>query len=155
MCFAGLRGAVSYALSTQLVAGDRRGIEAIQTTTMGIIVCTTFILGGSTERVLDRLKLKNSADDASSPRNEHSYGYQLHEDYANGGGASSTSSALHSNLSSSFLSNPSSHLLRRNSFHSWWRNFDDKFMKPAFGGDNEYLRMPPESDQLVQDLSHA
>merc|ERR1712032_736150 len=97
MFFAGLRGAVSYALSTQLVSRNQRGVEAIQTTTMGIIICTTFILGGSTELVLDRLDMKQGSHSSSSdlgntsPDQDSAYGYQLHEDYAHGGAESTES----------------------------------------------------------------
>mmetsp|Transcript_28839 Transcript_28839/g.35434 ORF Transcript_28839/g.35434 Transcript_28839/m.35434 type:complete len:538 (-) Transcript_28839:1587-3200(-) len=159
MFFAGLRGAVSYALSTQLTAGNKRGIEAIQTTTMGIIICTTFILGGSTEYVLNRLDMKRGADTASvtpNPNQENAYAYQLHEDYASGGGESTEAATANGSLTSYFL--PDS-IVQRGSAHYWWRRFDDTYMKPVFGGDTVLTRLAESSDNIElerdQELSYT
>eukprot|EP00475_Leptophrys_vorax_P029011 TRINITY_DN4231_c0_g1_i4.p1 TRINITY_DN4231_c0_g1~~TRINITY_DN4231_c0_g1_i4.p1 ORF type:complete len:533 (+),score=130.41 TRINITY_DN4231_c0_g1_i4:59-1657(+) len=58
MWFAGLRGAVSFALSLS-VSTDSRPV--IVTTTLTVVVVTTFVLGGLTEKLLTYLGLSGAA----------------------------------------------------------------------------------------------
>lgn len=110
--FAGLRGAIAFALS-QTMPEDHRDLYA--STTLSIVLFTTVVCGGLTEPLLTRMGMKVDALDAdiyepmvSRPR---------HGAQANG-------------------------IDRRSSFadkmyvgvHGVWRRIDDQYMKPMFGG---------------------
>jgi sodium/hydrogen exchanger 8 len=56
MWFAGLRGAIAFALSLQVPT--EHGSEIV-TTTLAVVLFTTFVLGGLTEPLLRKLELKN------------------------------------------------------------------------------------------------
>jgi NhaP-type Na+/H+ or K+/H+ antiporter len=58
MWFAGLRGAVSFALSLSVSSENR---PYIVTTTLTVVVVTTFILGGFTEKLLTCLGLSGAS----------------------------------------------------------------------------------------------
>jgi NhaP-type Na+/H+ or K+/H+ antiporter len=63
MVFAGLRGAVAYALSQQLktpLDGRDQSVQVIQSTTLAVIIFTTFCLGGTTSPLLSAMKMKAS-----------------------------------------------------------------------------------------------
>ena len=71
--FAGLRGAVAYALSMQLTPEsekeeDKISVEVVQTTTLTIVIFTTFFLGGTTSKILDRLGMKNHSEGGDEAR---------------------------------------------------------------------------------------
>lgn len=138
MCFAGLRGAVSYALSRQLSpdTGNSHGIEVIQSTTLGIIIFTTFFLGGTTEPVLDKLGLKSSSSNISEMlHNETITQYmpmmqQQQEERQNYGALPSGANGN----SGSASPNPRSTSSQRGRIHYYFRIIDDRYMKPIFGG---------------------
>ena len=142
MCFAGLRGAVSYALSRQLSpdTGNPRGIEVIQSTTLGIIIFTTFFLGGTTEPVLHRLGMKASGATGSEMlHNETITHYmpmmqqQHDQEQRRAYGAVPTANGnadRHGSGSPTMRSTAS----QRGRIHYYFRLFDDRYMKPTFGG---------------------
>jgi NhaP-type Na+/H+ or K+/H+ antiporter len=66
MWFAGLRGAVSFALSLSVSTENR---PYIVTTTLTVVVVTTFILGGFTEKLLTCLGLSGTGP--SGHQSEH------------------------------------------------------------------------------------
>jgi len=146
MFFSGLRGAVSYALSTQLDAntGSPYGIEIIQTTTLGIVIITTFFLGGTTSFVLDRLDLKHDRSRAGSN--------QLREDFA---AYHEMPSVAHPvvDVNEPVDGRPPSRGVRaRRQIQSFWRRFDNNYMKPLFGGKgNRKYHIPPALFQALQD----
>ena len=54
LCFSGLRGAIAFALSLSFPGNHR---SEIISTTMSIVICTVFFMGGATVRVLQCLKI--------------------------------------------------------------------------------------------------
>lgn len=153
MFFSGLRGAVSYALSQQLTTdtGSERSIEIIQTTTLGITIITTFMLGGTTSHMLERLDLKRDANAST--------GDELREDFTN------YHELPEHRLSVSSADEDLSHLgpraLRvrrvRSKIEGMWRYFDEQYMKRLFGGKrHQKSRISPELFNAIQDgdISH-
>jgi len=128
MFFSGLRGAVSYALSTQLnkTTGSAHGIEIIQTTTLAIVIFTTFFLGGTTSAALEFLHLKQSSSDGS--RSD-----QLRETFQ----AYHELPQISEDVSEDAPVNgaPPTPLIRaQRRAHSFWRRLDINYMRPLFGG---------------------
>ncbi|GBG30026.1 Sodium/hydrogen exchanger [Hondaea fermentalgiana] len=152
MFFSGLRGAVSYALSQQLssATGSSRSIEVIQTTTLGITILTTFVLGGTTSHMLEKLDLRGS-DGPSG-------GEGLREDFANyhelpapRGSVSSADGDAEEDLSHL---GPQATRMRmvRNKVDSFWRRIDDQYMKRLFGGKrHQRSRISPELFNAIQE----
>jgi len=127
MWFAGIRGAIAFALSVNVTKHHRLYIV---TTTLTVVFFTTIICGGFTERLLDRLGLKASSDD-----NEENDRKLLVDEQP----AESVILREYSWL------------------HKTWRNFDISYMKKWFGGQrstrpgglvfgNEFIRNEPELD---------
>eukprot|EP00639_Heterosigma_akashiwo_P037293 CAMPEP_0194713292 /NCGR_PEP_ID=MMETSP0296-20130528/5195_1 /TAXON_ID=39354 /ORGANISM="Heterosigma akashiwo, Strain CCMP2393" /LENGTH=89 /DNA_ID=CAMNT_0039611999 /DNA_START=502 /DNA_END=767 /DNA_ORIENTATION=- len=57
MWFAGLRGAIAYALAANMPGPHA---ELYTTTTLSVVIFTTVVCGGLTEPALDRLGMKTS-----------------------------------------------------------------------------------------------
>lgn len=171
MFFSGLRGAVSYALSQQLSkdTGSAHGIEVIQTTTLGIVILSTFFLGGTTSHVLARLHLKGQG---GSGENAH----QLREDFANyhempsqspslapgeeplasGTGARGLGGGLGGGLDGSLGGEGGGRRTRmahaRRHAESAWKRFDDNHMKRLFGGKSyQKSRISPEIFNAIRE----
>jgi len=155
MFFSGLRGAVSYALAQQISqdTGSIHGIQVIQTTTLGIVIFTTFFLGGTTSFALERLDLKRGES-----RERGGSDNQLREDFSNYHEMPSASSPqvspdLDEDFSSEAGSISSMRIrLARRQAHAFWRRVDDNFMKPWFGGKrHQKSRISPELYNAIQD----
>ena len=63
MFWSGLRGAIAFALALQVTTEHSNQIVAC---TLGVVLFTTFVLGGSTEFMLRFLKLKNTVEDTQT-----------------------------------------------------------------------------------------
>lgn len=113
--FAGLRGAIAFALAINMPQPERGpewNNDVIATTTLGIVMFTTIICGGLTEPILTRMGMKRPAGED--------------DDLGEIVPASSSSS-------SSIKRSDTPH--RASGFHAWWRGFDQRVMRPCFGGE--------------------
>jgi hypothetical protein len=70
LTFAGLRGAVAYACARDFpnLYGNR---DSFVTTTMAIVLFTVIIMGGATQPLLERLKIRTGVDEKEYMRNWH------------------------------------------------------------------------------------
>jgi solute carrier family 9 (sodium/hydrogen exchanger), member 8 len=116
--FAGLRGAVAFALSMTLQTPNRRYIIA---TTLIIVVFTTFVCGGLTEPVLGKMGMKRSIRRGSSNDVSH----QLL-----GSPGDETGTIRTDGIS---VALPPARKTR-GGFHGWFKSLDTNYIKPLFGG---------------------
>ncbi|RLO12563.1 hypothetical protein DYB28_010061, partial [Aphanomyces astaci] len=105
--FAGLRGAIAFALSQDMPGTNR---DLYTTTTLSVVIFTTIVCGGLTEPLLKQTKLKAAASD--------------HPALPDGIAAPSSSMRLRQLSVESEISY----------VESFWGNLDEKYMKPVFGG---------------------
>jgi solute carrier family 9 (sodium/hydrogen exchanger), member 8 len=138
MWFAGLRGAIAFALSLNVPTEHK---TSIVTCTMVIVIFTTLVLGGFTEPLLSRMGLKRDGEyelvvvDGSTNTGPDRPGSENTSDASRDQGSTSP-------LSSSGYSSPQSRPSTASKAHApngavrrMWHDFDKKFMKPVFGGD--------------------
>lgn len=110
--FAGLRGAIAFALSQNMPGLHK---DVYETTTLGVVIFTTLICGGLTEKVLTALGMKRTSDTVNPGEGD----------------------AL---LPSSSSSTPKGETVGndgKDSFggiHRWWKRTDARILKPLFGG---------------------
>lgn len=113
MWFAGLRGAIAFALALNvpriLYPNDPHPDTYVISTTLTIVFFTTLVCGGLTERVLSILGLRNQA------QNDRAY---IDADHEN-------------SISNQPLVNDRSDI---RGIHRMWVNFDKKYLKKWFGG---------------------
>ena len=134
--FAGLRGAIAFALS-QNMPGPHK--DVYETTTLSIVMFTTLVCGGLTEPVLRYTGMKrhgeigDDLDDelVSAPLNPHQYEL-MNIDEANAAGAGGAGDARRAETRS-----PSGI-----GVHGVWREIDNLYFKPMFGG-----QMPGSADE--------
>lgn len=110
--FAGLRGAIAFALA--LTMPDDNGKwnrDAIVTTTLIVVIFTTVVIGGLTEPVLKKLNV--SHDDGTSNNEVFEEGLS-YMDFQ--------------------LQNSDGHKPSKRGIHGCWKNFDQKYMHKWFGG---------------------
>jgi solute carrier family 9 (sodium/hydrogen exchanger), member 8 len=112
--FAGLRGAMAFALAVNMPSPKEEpwNNDVIATTTLGIVIFTTVVCGGLTEPFLSKMGMKT----------------------ARGGGDEEEDIGEAADL---FPAAPraSSYVATRGGFHNWWKHFDNRFMRPCFGGE--------------------
>ncbi|XP_037709292.1 sodium/hydrogen exchanger 6 isoform X6 [Drosophila subpulchrella] len=170
--FAGLRGAMSFALAIRNTVSDAR--QTMLTATSLIVIFTVVIQGGAANFLLNWLKIPVGVDDETEQLNN----YQVHSDVENGGGGRGKlrlSGGTESNLDTpadgpnGSLGGPSGGR-RRNSHEKAilariWANFDTKYMKPLLTHSrptlletlpvccNPIARLLTTTQQLTQDGS--
>jgi NhaP-type Na+/H+ and K+/H+ antiporter len=105
--YKGLRGAVAFALALNVRTHHR---SQVITTTLFLVLFTTLVLGSSTSLLLRKLGLQRVQDEPEVLM------LSLDEE-------------LHENLIPQ-----STKPVKVSWIHRIWRNFDEKFMKPVFGG---------------------
>ena len=120
--FAGLRGAVAFALALTLTTPNA---QYITTTTLCIVLFTTFVCGGLTEPLLGRMGMKRSARRGSSGDVTHSL------------------LGVGDEASSGAMSVPLPKSRARGGFHGWFKNIDTKYLKPIFGGERVGTKREP------------
>lgn len=78
--FSGIRGAVSLALAMQL---DKNlpGVKEVQTSTLGLVLLTTLIIGANAFSVFDRLNLTMEGDGYDSSNNRMDEVNRMREDF--------------------------------------------------------------------------
>jgi len=124
--FAGLRGAVAFALALNVRTSHR---SQVITTTLFLVLFTTLVLGGLTAPILKKLHLQMNPPDQE---------VEMHESLITG-------EVLDDNRKGSRS--------RRVGHISWahraWRRMDEKFMKPLFGGRPRSIVDAPEADEII------
>ncbi|XP_030376966.1 sodium/hydrogen exchanger 6 isoform X1 [Scaptodrosophila lebanonensis] len=177
--FAGLRGAMSFALAIRNTVSDAR--QTMLTATSLIVIFTVIIQGGAANFLLNWLKIPVGVDDETEQLNN----YQVHSVYNSmdnshpppdaeaGGGRGKTrlSSGADSNLDTPIDGSvPGVGARRRNSHEKAilariWGNFDTKYMKPLLTHSrptlletlpvccNPIARLLTTTQQLTQDGS--
>ncbi|XP_030376968.1 sodium/hydrogen exchanger 6 isoform X2 [Scaptodrosophila lebanonensis] len=171
--FAGLRGAMSFALAIRNTVSDAR--QTMLTATSLIVIFTVIIQGGAANFLLNWLKIPVGVDDETEQLNN----YQVHssdgylQDAEAGGGRGKTrlSSGADSNLDTPIDGSvPGVGARRRNSHEKAilariWGNFDTKYMKPLLTHSrptlletlpvccNPIARLLTTTQQLTQDGS--
>ena len=112
--FAGLRGAIAFALSQNMPGANR---DLYITTTLSVVIFTTIFCGGLTEPLLTRTQMKKGDfdDDEEQHVGDDEYGLTSEED-------------------SDEEIEKDGRLVRRDSktFRSFWKSMDDKYLKPVF-----------------------
>jgi sodium/hydrogen exchanger 8 len=126
--FAGLRGAVSFALSMNMPGPNS---DSYATATLFICMFTTIVCGGFTERILTRFGMKQGLD-------------TIDEESDTFVGVENLIVA-----ESQFARRLSEDLQER--YRSFWHNFDDIYMKELFGGDragssDSQYQLSPQND---------
>ena len=134
--FAGLRGAIAFALSQNMPGAHK---EVYETTTLSVVIFTTVVCGGLTEPLLSRMGMKRQ--DNGTERDDAAYEMmQLSADDDPSPGAGV---ALHRR----FARNLSLGV------HGMWKDIDNRYMKPLFGGRER--PGPPSDDGDVRDTDSA
>lgn len=134
--FAGLRGAIAFALSLNMpLYGGKwaNSNEFVETTTLAIVMFTTLVCGSLTAPILDRFGMK-TADPAGDEEDEGELGdYQLMYRQASTPKEAAAISKAH----------------RAGGFHRFWKVIDNRYMKPLFGGKAKakYLSTPKQSER--------
>jgi sodium/hydrogen exchanger 8 len=123
--FAGLRGAVAFALSLNLPASPQKSV--LITATLFIILFTTLVMGTLTAPVLKKLGLQCKEEDIQDlvvlPTIE-----EKHIDNMEG------KERLLENENEEILEIKPKKIKKPSFLHRKWQLFDEKFMKPLFGG---------------------
>jgi sodium/hydrogen exchanger 8 len=117
--FAGLRGAIAFALSENMPGPNK---EVYMTTTLSICIFTTVVCGGFTERILDRMGMKQPDEILEKVAEEpeiRSHGEEL---------------MIYDNLIDSSPMIRDIDLSVRSSLHVYWTRLDYNYLKPMFGG---------------------
>lgn len=110
--FAGLRGAIAFALSMNMPGPNS---DSYASATLFICMFTTIVCGGFTESILTRFGMKQGLDNDDDD----------HDDFKSVENLISTESPLARRLSADL----------QERYRSFWQSFDDNYMKELFGGD--------------------
>ena len=136
LVFAGLRGAIAYALARSSASAHQRTIVAATT---AVVLFTTFVLGGTTRLMLQRLGMMGgaAADGTGGAEHSHSSVSPQASPAAPATGVSEAIGGLDLALSST--RNDGGGLALR--FH----RFDAQYLQPIFGGPEESINIkePP------------
>jgi solute carrier family 9 (sodium/hydrogen exchanger), member 8 len=121
--FAGLRGAVAFALALTLSTPNA---QYIITTTLCIVLFTTFICGGLTEPMLGKFGMKQGIETGPGRSSSGELGaHSLLDDDSDGSIDEKTNHGIGVVIPSS---------RKHSGFHGWFSSFDKRIMKPHFGG---------------------
>jgi len=114
MWFAGIRGAIAFALALNVRTNHR---HVVITSTLSIVFFTTVICGGFTEKLLGMLALKNSPQE--SPQAEMNRSVLMEQ------------------------SDAAVVIREYSTIHRLWRDFDLKYLSQWFGGEKSRVRSRP------------
>jgi len=138
--FAGLRGAIAYALSENMPGPHK---EVYMTTTLSICIFTTVVCGGFTERILDRMGMKQPEEVLEQVEEDpiRSHGEEL---------------MIYDHLIDRSRMVRELDLTVRSGIYGLWTHLDNSYLKPLFGGSpsiTEIARNSPRKNALpIQDL---
>lgn len=134
MWFAGLRGAIPFALAFNMPqSGPMWNREVIVTTTLSVCLITTLVLGGLTEPLLKRMNLSSGNSNSSvestaaevgsdDEGNEYDYSFLPRDESASGQGLAGKT-------------------YTPGGIHSYWKRVDEKLMK-VFSNRKEAVTAP-------------
>lgn len=112
--FAGLRGAIAFALAENMPGPNR---DAYATATLTICIFTTVVCGGFTEKILSRMGMKQGEVDYDDGGNDVDYGRLI------------TASPIAQRVSSSVYDGAK----------GIWKQFDETYLKELFGGSRRVM----------------
>jgi len=140
--FAGLRGAIAFALSLNMPDFGGKWSETnefVVTTTLGIVMFTTFVCGGLTAPILDKFGMKTADVDEEDDEGEFMDYRALYQSKAATPAGSDTPATPVGAGPSGFH--------KAGGLHRWWKVMDNKYIKPLFGGKpkSKYLSVPTGS----------
>ncbi|CAM9486047.1 unnamed protein product, partial [Pylaiella littoralis] len=144
MWFAGLRGAIAFALSTSMPGASK---DVYASTTLMVVIFTTIGCGGLTEPLLHRMNVKIQRGGAATGATDTTYQQLLASD-VDGEGTPPGSPAL-----KSFRRQK-----RRVSktvgggVESLWRHADTRFLKPLFGGSMQDIQAELAREAREQEM---
>jgi NhaP-type Na+/H+ or K+/H+ antiporter len=136
--FAGLRGAIAFALSENM-PGPHKDVYA--TATLTICIVTTVFCGGFTERMLTTFAMKEEPTPLLNIGNE--------DDNLNLGSLTYKPPAPAVRRESGILYERRMQI--REGIKGAWNQFDDRFLKPHFGGDHQVSNGPRLERQSNKD----
>jgi len=135
--FAGLRGAIAFALS-QNMPGPHK--DVYETTTLSVVVFTTVVCGGLTEPILRKAGMKRAHGEASLDDDD------AETPFIPPGGAGDYE-LLERNAERPPSPAPAGAAAGLG-MHGAWREIDNRYMKPLFGG--QLPGAPPRDDDASQ-----
>jgi len=157
--FAGLRGAIAFALSQNMSGANR---EAYETTTLSIVVFTTVVCGGLTEPMLRYAGMKRGQQNGSNDTQQNDRSCEDLDAalplYPSQNLPQTQSFELRSidgpvdADAARIVARENRHTSPAVGFHAVWRDFDDKYLKPLFGGSAAYMN--DDDDDNDDDIHH-
>ena len=140
LLWAGLRGAVAFALSFELAEAGRVANAAIRSTTLVVCVVSVILLGGTTTIAVQRLKIPSILDEVSPLPGEINVGQGEEGDSDDEMNHSGFSPGVQSpryseDESRAFsLDHPqrSDHFTSSDDWNHWWLGIDNRFLRPLF-----------------------
>jgi sodium/hydrogen exchanger 8 len=127
--FAGLRGAIAFALSLNMPtpANGTWNNDIIVTTTLSIVVFTTFVAGGLTEPMLSCMGMREGEVTHGEDQPETSAAAELADPAAKDSHTERTYGGM----------------------HLFWKRLDENYLKPVFGGEPTSVRTPAHREQTA------
>ncbi|CAM9278642.1 unnamed protein product, partial [Ascophyllum nodosum] len=144
MWFAGLRGAIAFALSTGMPGASK---DVYASTTLMVVIFTTIGCGGLTEPLLHRMNVKIQRGGTSGATGE-TYQQLLATDGDEGDGTPPGSPVLRG------FRRQKRHVSRRigGGVESLWKHADDRFLKPLFGGSMQDIQSELAREARQQEM---
>ncbi|CAG8461218.1 9988_t:CDS:2 [Acaulospora colombiana] len=126
--FAGLRGAVAFALAAGL-KGDNA--NAMRTTILVVVVLSVIVFGGTTSKMIEICKIKMGVEEQNNDSEDEDY--DVYGEYQINSQGSIESNETGSSMEQhNFLSVGIPPVIPTASQTHWFISFDDRFLKPLF-----------------------
>ncbi|TMW57338.1 hypothetical protein Poli38472_003263 [Pythium oligandrum] len=135
MWFAGIRGAISFALSQNMPGPNQ---DVYITTTLSVVVFTTIVFGGLTEPLLKYTQLKRENDMFRRAREEDEEYGLLNEDISDHSINHPSSPGSDDDMGQRYFSAQQ----RKSGLQSFWGRIDERYFKPLFGGSVKQVKRP-------------
>ena len=139
LCFAGLRGAIAFALALNMPGPNA---ETYTTVTLTICGITTVVCGGFTEKIICLFGMKES-NESSAQIDSTETDFDDEEDNENFSLFSSSSIVHSRNIG-----------LAYDGMKGLWRDFDIKYLRPMFGGSANSISIRTTNPDQRDDLGH-
>ena len=152
LCFAGLRGAIAFALALNMPGPNA---ETYTTVTLTICAVTTVICGGFTEKILGIFDMKET-DEAKKRRSQSSPAENGRDDDQHDNSFDDDDeNNLDETQEQSGLFDGESQNMRKayNGLKGLWAQFDFMYLRPLFGGSDAYLS--PSNNRIGNDQNNG